>query len=207
MNTSPFPRAFTRRPRLWLLVLACACFPLAAPAQVIVTVFGNSAFVDGTWTYNPSTSTISGVESVGNSIYGLSQSLDLGAPIALALTGTATTAPAGSFTATIEDNTGKVATALYFWSTFVGGATRTEPFNFVETGFNFSNVLGWSLDSGGSTQAVNASFSRLSAVPVPEPAVLFLLWAGLIAAWAAPRYFAGSIPRVVVCSRTSALDR
>jgi hypothetical protein len=163
---------------IFSLFAAFALLAAGLQAQTL-TLFGNTATKSGTWTYTPATSTISGFEDPGNLIFGSPQTIDIGSNRYLQLTGNATTAPAGSFTITLEDNADHLATALFSWSEFTGDATLTMPIEF--TTFNFSNITGWSLDSGGTGQPVNASFSQLSAVSaVPEPATWLLAAIGFL---------------------------
>jgi hypothetical protein len=166
-----------------LLPAAIFALLVAAPGlrAQLLTNFGNNATDGGSWTYTPGTSTISGTEGIGDSIFGTPLNFNLGANRFLQLSGNASTAPAGSFTITIEDNLGHTAIAHYVWTQFVGGSTQNKPIEF--TTFNFNNVVGWSLDSGGSLESVVASFSQLRAVAVPESSAWAACTAGLLAAW------------------------
>lgn len=157
---------------------------LGAPSlhAQLLSIFGNSVSSDGTWSYNSGTSTLTGTETVGNSLFGtpLASSISLGRQIRL--TANVTVAPAGSFTITLEDNTGKVATALYQWTLFLGGAAQARPLNFIQSGFNFGSINGISLDSGGSGQALNVTLNEIRAVvPVPEPSTCAVGVAALLA--------------------------
>jgi len=164
-----------------VLLAMCVAFACAAnlPAQIITT-FGNSATNGGNWTYTPATSTISGTEGLGDLIFGTPITMNLGANRSLQLTGNATVAPAGSFTISLVDNIGNTAIAQYTWAQFVGGATANKPIQFST--FDFGNVASWSLDSGGSLQSVNASFSQLLAV-VPEPSAYAACFAAFLGLW------------------------
>jgi uncharacterized protein (TIGR02597 family) len=173
--------------KLALAVVALCGFAHTSLATIVITDFGATATKFGGWTYTPATSTISGTEGLADSLFGATQTPNLDTPVALRLAATATTAPSGSFVITIEDNVGKIATSQFLWSEFVGGSTQTKSFTTVDAGFNFTNVVGWSLDSGGSVQPINVSFSQLSAVPIPEPASVLLLVGGLLVVWSATR--------------------
>jgi hypothetical protein len=147
----------------------------SANAQIL-TSFGASASNGGTWSYNSVTSTISGTESSGDLIYGTPNFSAYSGALSLQLTANATTAPTGTFTITLEDNSANLAVATYSWADFIGGATKTSAFSFGT--FNFGNIVGWTLDSGGSSQAINVSLSNATAV-VPEPATWAFLAFGL----------------------------
>jgi hypothetical protein len=159
------------------VLLACAA---GLQAQTLTT-FGNTATNGGSWTYTPATSTISGTEGPGDLIFGTPLTSSIGANRYLQLTGNATTAPAGSFTITLEDNASHFASVHYAWTDFTGGATLAHPIEF--TTFNFTNITAWSLDSGSSLQAVNASFSQMMAVAVPEPSLYAVCAAGFLVMW------------------------
>jgi hypothetical protein len=163
----------SRASAILLLLLSLS----GARGAVLITNFGFDATNGGSWTYTPATSTISGTEGPGDLIFGTPANLDLGSDRWISLSGNATTAPAGSFTITLEDNIGQTATAEFQWTQFTGGSTRTQALSY--TSFDFAHVVGWSLDSGASFQAVNASFSQLTVVTVPEPSTCLLLLGGM----------------------------
>lgn len=164
-----------------LLTSALLLGAAAAHAQVLTT-FGNSAEDGGpTWNYDPLTSTISGTEGFGDLIYGAPfTSVLLGGNTFISLTGSATIVPAGSFSVVLEDSAAELAFATFLWSDFASGP-QTVQAALSFTAFNFNDVVGWSLISGGSLQQVEASFSGMSAVPEPSAAILVGL-AGLLAA-------------------------
>lgn len=148
---------------------------LACQAQLITT-FGTSAENGGfTWNYDSSTSTISGTEGFGDLLYGSPENASLlGGNIYISLTGSATVIPAGSFNVTLEDSLGNIATATFLWSSFASGP-QTIQAALSYTTFNFEEVAFWNLVSGASLQPVNASFSQMSAVAVPEPSAFVLV--------------------------------
>ena len=154
------------------LLLFVALSAVSARAQLITT-FGDSAINGGfTWSYDSSTSTISGTEGFGDVIYGSPQTaVLLAGSTSISLTGSASVVPAGSFNVVLEDSSTNLATATFLWSSFASGP-QTVGAALIYTTFNFSDVVGWSLVSGASLQPVNASFSQMSAVP--EPSALLL---------------------------------
>lgn len=163
----------------FLSAIAFLFVSLSFSQAQIITNFGTNAQNGGAWTYNSGSSTITGTESLGDLLFGGTSFLNYSGAIQFSLTATATTAPTGSFNLSLEDNTGKVASASFFWSDFTGGATVNAPILF-QSGFALNNVVGWSLDSGGSGQAINVTLSSASAV-IPEPTTMALFAASLTA--------------------------
>ncbi len=162
----------------------------AAHAQVfVITNFGDSATNDGTWFYDPVTSTISGLDSNGSFIFGTSQTVDLSTDRVVQLTANATTVPAGAatFTITLTDSDDNTAVATFNWSSFSGSSTTVaKPLDYGT--FDFSHVSSWSLDSGNSGSMVNISFSQLSAAAaVPEQSTCLLLNCGASVLWLGSR--------------------
>ena len=156
------------------IALSLLASTLACQAQLITT-FGSSAENGGSWNYNPGTSTISGTEGFGDLLYGRPENASiLTGNTYISLTGSATTAPAGVFYVTLEDIDGNIATATFLWSSFTGGL-QTVQAALSYTTFDFTEVTFWNLVSGASLQTVNASFSQVSAVAVPEPSAFLLV--------------------------------
>ena len=156
-----------------------------ANAQVIVlSNFGDSAAGFGSWTYNPTTSTLSGSEGFGgNSLFGTPITADIGTDRYIQLSANATVVPPGAATFTITlgdgDSVSNSAIATFKWSDFIGGATITQPLAY--TTFNFSALSTWSLASGTTNDSLNISFTNLSAVP--EPSTYLLMLGGLSVLW------------------------
>lgn len=165
-----------------LLALALVAISAASLNAQILTNFGEDVFNGGSWTYSPGTSTISGTEGLGDLIYGAPVSLDITGAVGFSLTANATTAPAGSFHIIVEDDEFLAISAIFFWSDFVGGATVQQSFGTVDPGFDFANISGWTLVSGGSTQPIAITLNSLSAIP--EPTTWMLVTASLAAAMA-----------------------
>jgi hypothetical protein len=162
-----------------LFIVLVLAFVSVGQAQVLISSFGGSASSSAGWTYTPGTSTLSGTEGIGEVLFGAPANADISGNTFLRLTANAATAPAGSFTITLEDISSNTVGATFTWGSFLGGATNTQAL--VGGAFNYSNIVGWTLDSGGSGQALNVSFSDLSAVTaVPEPSTFaFLIAAGI----------------------------
>lgn len=166
-------------PKLTLVLVATLATLASAGAQLITT-FGNTAENGGFWNYNPATSTITGTEGFGDLIFGAPANASLlTGNTYISLTGSAVTAPAGSFSVVLEDGEGNLAAAGFLWSAFSSGPQTVQAQLSFST-FDFDNVVGWSLVSGGSLQPVDASFSQMSAVSaVPEPSVVMLAAVGV----------------------------
>jgi hypothetical protein len=163
----------------WMEAVALFACVSASQAAVVITNFGATASSGGSWTYTPGTSTISGTEGPGDLIFGVPNNLNIAGNIYIQLTGTVITAPAGSFTVTLEDTSFNQAIATFQWSSFTGGGPVTVVKPLVFTTFDFTSLGQWSLDSGGSFQPVNASFSTMSATTaVPEPSTYAMLALG-----------------------------
>ncbi len=153
------------------LILTVFCS--TASASVILSTFENSVVADG-WSYDATTSTISGTDAPGAVLYPESfEPVDLsilGSPntLSLSLTGLVTTAPVGAFSITLEDNSSNLSVTFFSWSSFTTNpSTVSVPVN-VPVTFNWNNVIGWTLDAGGSGGAVNATFTELTVVPEPS---------------------------------------
>ncbi|MDX2079494.1 MAG: PEP-CTERM sorting domain-containing protein [Terrimicrobiaceae bacterium] len=148
----------------------------SSTAAVLITDFGPSATNGGSWSYNPATSTLSGIEGLGDLIFGSPSFADIGSNGQLSLTANVTTAPAAGFTVVLEDASFVTATATFDWADFIGGQTVVA--NLVPSiGFDSSNIVGWSLFSGGSGGSINATLDTLSAVPEPTTWALAALGA------------------------------
>jgi hypothetical protein len=165
------------------LLLLAGLVVLAGTASLkaqTISLFGNAATGSG-WSYNPATSTINGLDSAGNVVFGSPANIDLGSNRYISLTGNATTAPLGTFTITLEDDASHLVSAQFKWADFSGGGTTKISAINVSGTFNFAHITGWTLDAGGSQQAVTASFSQLSAVAaIPEPSTALTGLAGLV---------------------------
>ncbi len=150
----------------------------AAGAFIELSTFGSSVEGDA-WTWTPATSTISGSDAGGALLFPSSFSpVDFttlnnyaGKPanLLLTLTGFVTTSPGGAFTISLEDGLGNVSATPFLWSAFTTtSSTATVRVNPV-SGFQWNNVVAWTLDAGGTGNAVNATFTKLSITSYAEP--------------------------------------
>jgi hypothetical protein len=159
-----------------------------AQSSINLSTFGSSMEGD-VWTWTAATSTISGNDTGGALLFtAASPSFDPGlnfttlnnyggnpANLRLLLTGFVTTSPGGAFTISLEDNLGNVSATPFTWGSFgVSSSTVTNAVSVV-TPFNWNNVVGLTLDAGGTGNAVNATFTSLSVTAVPEPSTYALL--------------------------------
>lgn len=170
-------------------LLAATAFLIVslAPAlavDITLSTFGSSVEPD-IWTYNSGTSTVSGNDSAGALLYPSSFSpvnltlVDANpANLAIAITGFVTTAPPGAFTISLED--GNISSldsiTTFSWSSFgTSSSTVTVSIGTLPVGFQWTNVVNWNLNAGGSGDPVNATFTKLAVTAVPEPSTYALL--------------------------------
>jgi hypothetical protein len=154
---------------LCLLVLACSA--LTANAQLITSFGSNASTDDALWTWNQETNLLSGTEATGLILYGESLSTNFTGASQVSVTANATTAPNAGFTFTLEDSSGKVASAFFNWVDFVGGTVTVSANMSAANDFNFSDSGGyiWNIVSGGSGMPINVTLSSVSASAIPEP--------------------------------------
>lgn len=152
-----------------LLLAICS----TAQSSITLSTFGNTVEGSG-WSYNPANSTISGTDAFGALLYPSNFSpvnlSTLGAPntLFLSLTGLVTTAPVGGFTISLEDSLGNLSVTPFSWSSFTTTPSTVNVAVDVPVAFDWSNVAGWTLDSGATGDAVNATFTELTVVPEPS---------------------------------------
>lgn len=167
------------------LLLALAIVQHAsAQSSINLSTFGSSVSADG-WTWTAATSTVSGNDTSGAAIAPNSFSavnlttLDnynsSPANLRLTLTGFVTTSPGGAFTISLEDNLGRISATPFTWASFGSSSSNvTNPVTVVSP-FNWNNVVGWTLDAGGSSNLVNATFTSMDISAIPEPSTYALL--------------------------------
>jgi hypothetical protein len=161
--------------KISITLLALVASSIAATA-VTLTSFGNVSAptftVDGGFTsftpsQNASSLDLSGSDN--QELFGTFTSVNLGAlsESDLVVNGSASTAPASTFSITLTD--GGFNSAEYSstsWASLSGGATLS----FVQTvgAFNWSDVQGVFLSGGGGGDGVSFNLSGLSTVPEPS---------------------------------------
>jgi hypothetical protein len=163
-----------------------------AVSSIDLSNFGSS--VDAVdWTWTPATSNLSGTEAPGAVLFPNAFSgADLttldnygGNPSNLQfnLTGFVTTPPPGAFSITLESTGGSLSVTPILWSSYgTTSSTFTTSVNSTTTpGFAWNNIIGWTIDSGGSGNPVNATFTSLTVTAVPEPSTYALLALGGLA--------------------------
>lgn len=173
-----------RLPTMWV-VISLVVSGLSSQAATLITTFGTQALSSGGWTYNSGTSTITGVEAGGALLYNSSSlSLDLSSEtsdvglLQLNLTGLVPTKPFGVFNITLTDSEGVEARWDFDWSSFSSSSSTLTANNAgAGSGFNLASIVDWNLNSGGSDDSINATFTRLEAIPEPSSASLVLLGA------------------------------
>jgi hypothetical protein len=157
---------------------------VSAQSLINLSTFGDTVSGFG-WTWTTGTSTVSGTDALGAAIAPDTFSpVDLtildnygGDPsnLRLEITGFVTTSPGGSFTVTLEDNLSRTTSTSFLWSTFgLSSSTVATPITVVSP-FNWNNIVGWTLEAGGTGNIVNATFTSLDVTAVPEPSTYALL--------------------------------
>jgi len=162
---------------IYTVAFCLISFTSLSQAQLI-TGFGATAGAAFGWTYTPGTSSLSGTQ-------GAAASLENSSPIALNLTGSSqvtitaniTTAPSLGFFFVLLDGGSEDVTATFSWNDFLGGATITSSFSF-NAAFDYTDVVGWNLNGGGSAGPIAATLTSATAV-IPEPSTYALLALGL----------------------------
>jgi hypothetical protein len=163
-----------------------------AVSSIDLSNFGSS--VDAVdWTWNPVTSNLSGTEAPGAVLFptafsgaNLTTLSNYGgnpSNLRFNLTGFVTTAPPGAFSITLESTLGALSVTPILWSSYgTSSSTFTTAVNTTTSpGFAWDNIIGWTIDSGGSGNPVNATFTQLSVTAVPEPSTYALLAMGGLA--------------------------
>jgi hypothetical protein len=162
----------------------------AAQSIINLSTFGDTVSASG-WTWTPGTSTVSGSDALGAAIAPDAFSpVDLTtldnygsdpANLRLEITGFVTTSPGGAFTITLEDDLSQTTSTSFLWSSF--GSSSSSVINpiTVVTPFNWNNIIGWTLDAGGTGNSVNATFTSMNVTAVPEPSTYALLAIGGLA--------------------------
>jgi hypothetical protein len=171
---------------LTLAVSALLCVSQTSSAVSSINLSSFGASVEGdTWTYNPATSTISGNDTGGAILFPSSftpvnlTTIDNynGAPtnLRITLTGLVTTSPGGAFTITLEDDLGRTSSTPFTWASWSTNSSTVTNAVTVVSPFNWDNVTAWTLDAGGTGNAVNATFTSLNVTAIPEPSTYALL--------------------------------
>lgn len=171
-----------------LILAVTAYLPAVGYAQQITT-FGNNAFSDFGWVWNGGANSVTGIEGTGNVLYGETLFQNYTGINAITLTASVSVAPNAGFQFVLLDNTDKQLVASFDWLDFAGGATVTSTVSSVDVGFNYSNVIGWNLVSGGSNASINAIITNALAAnsAIPEPSTAAALGGLAILGFAAAR--------------------
>lgn len=166
------------------LVLLTSLNLAQALSSINLTTFGSDVSSFG-WAWNTATSTVSGSDAEGAAIapndfspvnltlldnYGSNP-----ANLRLVLTGLVTTSPGGAFTITLEDSLSNLSATPFTWSSYTTTSSSVTVPVTITAGFLWNNIVGWTLDAGGTGNAVNATFTSLDATAVPEPSTYALL--------------------------------
>lgn len=164
---------------IWIFAsVALTAMPVQSfGAESVLSTFGSSVASDG-WSWSAATSTLSGTEAPGAVLYPESFADTnlglLGNPgnLSLSLSGSVITAPPGFFSVTLEDKSGRLSVTRISWSSLGSiGSTVIVPIS-APADFDWGKVAGWTLDSGGSGEPLEATFTKLAVVaatPTPTP--------------------------------------
>ena len=154
-----------------------------------LTNFGTSTFTVATefTTYSTAAQAASSISLVGNdasTLAGLFEPVDLTGYTTLVLQGSVSVNPQKVMAIELFDADFHIASFTGGSWVELGGQGRTTfSLHDAEAGFDFSNVVAVNVNSVGvGADAVEAVFTGLSAVAVPEPGVSQLLAAGLATA-------------------------
>jgi hypothetical protein len=167
-------------------VILCSAALNAQITSITLSNFGSSVEASSGLTWNAGTNTVSGTENNGellapnNFTSANLTTLQNYSPtnLRLNLTGFVTTAPSlGAFTITLEGNGSPVTISTPFnWNLFsTTSSTVSLPLSSTPGGFSYSNIVGWSWDTGNSQQAFNATWTGLTVTAVPEPSTYALM--------------------------------
>lgn len=156
-----------------VLVLSSA---LAEAQSTLITMFGANAASDQGWVYTAGTSSLSGLESTGDLIYGEAASTNFTGRDTFVITANVSgAAPANGFQLLLLDSSDRIASASFDWADFIGGATKSSPITAV-AGFDYTTVGFWNLVGGGSGSNISVVFtSAVATTAVPEPSTYALL--------------------------------
>jgi len=167
-----------------LPALLGACVIYTSANSAVITGFG-PANVTAPWSYDGSSSTLTGTNGPGGTLTqsGLSVPIGLNTKISITANSAFGLQSNDGFTVTLFDDTGgETATATFRFGSFSGGATVVNDLN-VSQGFG-GNIQAWQFTSGGtpvSPPSINTQFSSMSIVPEPSTIGLLLIGGGLSA--------------------------
>lgn len=186
---------------LYLCLVLVLAFAKPTSAATIITRFGNDAGSSAGWNYSSTTSTIDGNDGIPAtlgefaSVYqlwsansftiDLSQdpSIDLANPdaIQVRLTGLLNSGASGlgQFNIALVDDDSRYLYWTFNWSDFTTTSSSVVKSidNSSAGAFNFTKIIAWELNSGSTGLAVNATFTKLEAVPEPSTGSMLLLGA------------------------------
>jgi hypothetical protein len=148
-----------------------------AVSQVSITGFGSGQFTyDSNFSNTQSISQTASNFTVrmldqGGSLFGSVPTVSIiGSTALLSLTAIVTENPGTSFTLELYDNS-QLATYTGNWANFTTGASSTATLQFASApaGFNYANITGVFLNTGGASgPSVTATLDQLTAIPEPS---------------------------------------
>lgn len=164
------------------LIALFATLSLGSASPVLITSFGPGPSPFLSWSYNATTSTLTGPGDDGVLVqnpFASPVNIGLNTQLSITATSVSDTSGLGNFLVSIFDGANVSADVTYNFQEFVGGATVVKNLTF-NTGFDPTNVVGFAfLAAGSNDYSINITLSSMSAVP--EPSTGLLIGAGSIA--------------------------
>jgi hypothetical protein len=144
-------------------------------AQDTITNFGNSGVFATGWTYTGSTSTISGNNINGSTLYGDYIPYANFAPFnQVTVTADGNGVPISSFLLTLEDDSGNTVSGVFAWTQFANGPATVSSWITPAGTFDPTNVAGWSITStyplGEVPVPINVTFTSATTGNATAPA-------------------------------------
>lgn len=141
-----------------------ASLPSVVGSTPIVTGFGAAASAGGGWSYNATTSVLSGTPGYGAVLSGATALSNFSGASAIQLTASAVSVPSQPFTYVLEDSQGLQAYAAFNWASFNGGTKTIAAPLLAEPFFDSTSVASWQILQGADGLPVNVALLGAGAV-------------------------------------------
>lgn len=148
--------------------------PAGLPGPTL-TGFGNTATASGAWSYDPSTSHLTGTPGYGDLLSGNLPISSISGAVGISLTASAATAPSAPFVFELRDTIGGRAYAAFNWASFAGGPQTVTSELIGMDNLDLQSLQGWAILSGSANLALDvnlfgASLTTAPGLVIPEPA-------------------------------------